>query len=213
MQIESLVRNGGTAASDETLLRFYRDAVTGTLTLTSTVPLLAPGEVYTTTSTWDSSGSAPGENVLIATVNWDELDFPEAATGDNAALARVAILPNLLVSPFTMRTEPAVGGGLTITVTVANGGLVDAPQADLQVLLDDPLTGTALFSATVPALAAGESVELSQVVTGLPSLPVTFYARVNTEAAFPEATIADNLAALAYGEKRLTYSYLPLIRR
>ena len=30
--------------------------MTGTLTLTNTVPLLAPGEVYTTTSTWDSGG-------------------------------------------------------------------------------------------------------------------------------------------------------------
>lgn len=200
VQIESLVRNTGTAGSGVAQLRFYRDAVTGTPAVTSSVPLLAPGEVYTATSIWDSTGSTPGEALLIATVNWNEQDFPEAATEDNAAPVSAAILPNLLVSPFTMRTEPAVGGGLTITVTVANGGLVDTPQAELKVLLDDPFTGSTLFSMMVPPLAAGESAELSEVVNNLPALPVTFYAWVNQDAAFLETVTADNLVALVYGE-------------
>jgi hypothetical protein len=209
--LQTVVRNTGTAPSSNTLLRFYRDAMTGTLILTDTIPALAPGEVFTTTTMWQAAGLASGEYLLWVTVNRDAQDFAEAATSDNSDVFAIWALPNLWISPYHVLTEPAAEGALTVTLTVANTGGVAASDILVRLLAGDPLSGTLLLEETIPTVAANSYVELVRRVSGLQDNQKEIYIWVNPELTVQESSYSDNLASITI-QNQLTV-YLPLIQR
>jgi hypothetical protein len=212
VELQTAVRNTGTAPSGDTRLRFYRDAImTGTLALTDTIPTLAPGEVFTATTMWNAAGLPPGEHLLWVTVNQDAQDFAEAVTSDNRDVFAVWALPNLWISPYHVLTEPAGEDALTVTLTVANTGGVAASGVLLRLTASDPLSGTLLLEETIPAIAAGSYVELTRRVSGLQSDQKEIYIWINPELTVQESSYDDNLVSVTTQSSHTVY--LPLIQR
>ena len=200
----SVVRNIGTTASPATTIAYYRDAITGTLLITDTVPTMAAGEAITITIPWDYGALAEGSYPLVAVVNGGEQDFAETFTDNNETLLILEVLPDLAVSPLYLWTEPLSDGRVVITGTVYNFGSVAAPPVEAAFYVDDPFTDTARINVmTLPELdAAGYAV-----VTATWNVPTfgqhAFYVTVNSGRTVTETTWSNNLAS-TYGASACT---------
>ena len=117
-------------------------------------------------------------------------------TSDNGDVFAVLALPNLWISPYHVLTEPAAKGALTVTLTVANTGGVAANDVLLRLAASDPLSGTLLLEETIPAIAAGSSVELIRRVSGLQSDQKEIYIWINPELTVQESSYGDNLVSI-----------------
>ena len=209
--VETAVRNTGAGSSGGTLLRFYRDAITGTLAFTDTVPAAGCGRRVHRYNHVARRGLPAGSTRWWRRSTTTRQDFGEAYTGDNNTLIAVRALPNCLSALTSCLSSRPAKGVLTVTFTVANAGYEDVNNVILRLIASDPVTGTILLEETLPALAAGAYVELSRRVSGLPPDQKEIYAWVNPELVIQESSYDDNLA-LARPESKHTI-YLPLIQR
>ena len=105
---------------------------------------------------------------------------------------------NLSLADLVADPDPvALGASVTLTVTVRNGGQFEAGESRLTVHRDGP-TGDLLAEATVPALAAGGSVdvELTLDTTGLTGSYVDLVAICDADDAIEETDEDDNSRSL-----------------
>jgi hypothetical protein len=176
-------------------LRFYRDAITGTLVVTDTVPALAAGGAITLTTPWNFGSLPPGDYGLAAAVNQAQADFAETLTDNNSTSLSLGVQPDLAVSPLYFWADRLPDGRLAITGTIYNFGSVPAANVVATVYANDPLTDTArLFSRTISSLPPAESA----VLTGTWAAPTSGYSLylwADPESAITETTRANNLAS------------------
>ena len=202
--LSALIRNIGTTASPITTIAYHWDAITGTLAVTDTVPMLVAGDAITLTTPWDYGALAEGSYPLVAVVNEGEQDFAETFTDNNEALLTLEVLPDLAVSPLYLWTEPLSDGQVVITGTVYNFGSVAAPPAEVALYVDDPFTDTARISVTtLPELDAAGYAVVTTTWTAPTFGQHVFYIAVNSGRIVTETTWTNNLAS-TYGASACT---------
>ncbi len=205
----TLVRNVGTSDAPTTTLAFYRDALTGTLAVTDTVPMLAAGQTVTRTTPWNSGPLSAGDYPLVAVVNQGQ--FSETWTANNVFTFTLDVRPDLMVSPYYLWTSSPTGTTVLVTATVYNLGVITATDAVVGFYGDDRLDGgTALFTRTIPVLGPAGSTTLSGQVSG--PLACTLYAYVDPGRTVTETTRTNNLAGISY-RGLCQRVYLPLVLR
>jgi subtilase family serine protease len=205
----TLVRNIGTSTAPTSTLAFYREALTGTLAVTDTVPTLAAGETITRTTPWNFGALAAGSYSLVAVIN--QADFTETFTSNNIYTFTLDVGPDLMVSPYSLWTTPPTGTTVLVTATVYNVGAITATDALVGFYGDDRLDGgSPLFTRTIPQLGPAGSVTLSEQVAG--PLACTLYIYANPAGVIAETTRANNLAGIDY-RGLCQRVYLPIILR
>lgn len=190
------VQNIGTTASPTATVAFYRQAITGTLVTTDTLPPLAAGAAYTLTTPWNYGSLAAGEYGLVAAVNREGADFPEVATANNQASLTLWVGPDLMVSPFYVWLSPTITSTVLITAAVYNVGSTSSPDATVAVYHGDPTNPENLiFSQTVPGLAPAGVAYLTGTWRGAPGGAQSVTVWVDPTQAIMETSQANNLAA------------------
>lgn len=166
--LATTVRNPGTTTSLPTTVRLHRDAITGTVAATATVPPISPGGVYTAVVLWDHSALPVGDVPLVAAVN--EEDFDELNRANNVARLSVAAGPNLALSPYELTVGDLTLASVPVTLTLRNTGAVTATDISLAFHNGWALNNvTHLMTHTVASLAGGGA---TRVVVTLPG-PLT----------------------------------------
>ena len=207
--LHTLIRNVGTSAAPTTTLAFFRDALTGTLTVTDTVPRLATGEAITLTTPWNFGTLAAGDYSLVAVVN--QADFTETFTANNVYTFTLKARPDLMVSPHYLWTASPAATNVIVTATVYNVGAVTATDVVIGFYGDDRLDdGSPLLTQTIPLLGPAGATTLSGQVVG--PLACLLYAYVDPERAITETTRVNNLAATGHRGLCLQV-YLPIVLR
>jgi PKD repeat protein len=204
--LRALIRNVGTSAAPTSTLAFYREALTGTLAVSDTVPTLAAGEAITLTTPWNFALAA-GSYSLVAVANQD--DFTETFTANNVYTFTLDVGPDLMVSPYYLWTTPLTETTATITATVYNVGPLTATDVTVGFYRRGELDpASLLFTRTVPALSpASEAVITGQV--GGP-LGCGVYMLADPGRTLTETTRANNLAAvLVEGGRCANFWYEP----
>jgi len=187
------IHNLGTTAAPTTMLAFYRDALTGTLVVTDTVPPLAAGALVTLTTPWDFGALPEGAYPLVAVVNHNQADFSETVTANNMFTFTLDVQPDLLVSPYDLWTSPVKGTNVAITATVHNVGPITATDVTV-AFYNNPalLETTLLFTQTLPLLAPNDAATVNGVVSGPLSCGV--YVIADPHQILTETSRANNLA-------------------
>lgn len=189
--LQTRITNPGTTDSPTTTLAFYRDALTGTLIATDTVPLLAVGDAITLTTPWTMTGLTAGEYPLVAIVN--QGGFTETETTNNVYTFPLAVRPDLMVTPYDLWTTPLTGTTVTITATVYNSGAFTATDVTAAfyrnpVLLDTTL----LFTRAIPVLPPVGAAVITGTVNG--PLACGIYLLADPQQTITETTRTNNLA-------------------
>lgn len=191
-----VVRNDGITSSPPATLRYYQDAINGTLAVSDIVPPLAPGAAVTVTTPWNYGPLAAGTYPLVAVVNQGEIDFTEEITANNQLAWRLDVLPDLAVDPLYLWLTPTVSNTLDVTVTVMNLGSVPAPATAAHFYRGSPLDpANLLFTRSVPGLAAGAQVDLSGSWENPPEGVQSITVWLDPERQVLELTTANNLAS------------------
>ena len=205
----TLVRNVGTNDASTTTLAFYRDALTGTLAVTDTLPLLAAGQAVTLTTPWNFGPLSTGAYPLVAVVNRGE--FTETFTANNAFTFTLDVRPDLMVSPYYLWTSSPTGTTVLVTATVYSIGVITATDIVVGFYGDDRLEGgSALFTRTIQVLGPAGSTTLSGQVNG--PLACTLYAYIDPGRTITETTRGNNLAGISY-RGLCQRVYLPVVLR
>jgi hypothetical protein len=191
----TLIRNLGTTTSPATTLRFYREAITGTLATTDTVPALAAGAAITLTTPWNFGALAAGSYPLVAVVNQNQAEFTETFTDNNQVGLTLAVRADPAVSPYYLWAVPAPGGALSVTVALMNQGAVAAQNVPLRLIAGDPINGTAFFSGTVASISPASQVLVSARLEDPPAGNLDLYAWADPERVLAETRGDNNLAS------------------
>jgi hypothetical protein len=162
--VATAVRNTGTTTTLPTTVQLHRDAITGTVAATATVPAISPGGVYTAVVLWDHSTLPAGDVHLVAEVN--EEDFDELNRANNVARLSVAAGPDLALSPYELTVGDLALASVPVTLTLRNTGAVTATDIALAFHNGWALDNTThLMTHTVASLAGGSA---TRVVVTLP---------------------------------------------
>lgn len=205
----TLIRNLGTSAAPTTTLAFYRDALTGTLAVATTVPPLAAGQSITLTTPWNFGPLSAGVYTLAAVAN--QGGFTETLLANNVYTLTLDVRPDLLVSPYYLWTTSPTGATVFVTATVYNVGAMPATNVTVGFYGDERLDERApLFTRTISLLEPAHAATVSGEIRG--PLACTLYAYVDPARAIDETTRANNLTGIAYCGlcHRL---YVPLVLR
>ncbi len=207
--LQTLIRNIGASTAPITTIAFYRQALTGTLIVTDTVPVLAASEAITITTPWNFGALAAGSYPLVGIVN--QADFTETFTSNNISTLTLDVRPDLMVSPYYLWTSSLTATMVSITATVYNIGSVAATDVMVGFYGSESLDeGTLLFTRTIPTLAPANSELLNGQVDG--PLNSGIYVLVDPAWSLIETTRANNLVAVPAGEGHNNPNvYLPLI--
>jgi PKD repeat protein len=190
--LKTAIRNLGASAAPTSTVGFYRDALTGTLIATDTVPTLAAGEGVTLTTPWNFGALSEGVYPLVAIVNRD--DFTETVAINNVYTFTLDVRSDLMVNPNYLWTTPLTATEHHITVTVFNVGPVTATDVSVAfyrnpVLLDTTL----LFTRTLPELGPAQTAVITQSLLNPVSCGV--YVLVDPNNTLTETTRTNNLAS------------------
>jgi formylglycine-generating enzyme required for sulfatase activity len=189
------IHNLGTTPAPTTTLAFYRDALTGTLAVTDTVPALEAGALVTLTTPWDFGSLPEGAYPLVAVVNHNQSDFSETVTVNNIFTTTLDVWPDLLVTPHDLWTSPVTGTNVAITATVYNVGPITATDVTVAFYSNPALLETTfLFTQTLPLLAPNGAATVSGVVSG--PLACGVYVLADPQQTLTETTRANNLAGM-----------------
>ena len=207
--LRTLIHNIGPSASPMTTVAFYREALTGTLIVTDTVPALAPDETVALNTPWKFGALAAGSYPLVAAVNLT--GFDEIFTADNIYTFTLDVRPDLMVSPYYLWTTSPTETTVLVTTTVFNVSAITATDVVVGFYGDDRLSDSdPLFTQMVVLLGPGESTTLSGQTAG--PLACTLYVYVNPDGAILETSRANNLAGIDY-RGLCERVYLPLVLR
>ena len=190
--LETLIHNLGTTATPTTTLAFYRDALTGTLVTTDTVPALAAGAAVTLTTPWHFGDLEMDAYALVAAVNQD--DFAETVMPNNLYTFTLDVRPDLMVNPYYVWTTPLTATSFVVTATVFNVGPITATNVSVAVYDNFSLLDTnVLFTATVRELGPRQTAIISQ---SLPA-PVAchVYVLVDPDNTLTETTRLNNFTS------------------
>jgi hypothetical protein len=103
---------------------------------------------------------------------------------------------DVAISPYYLWAEPALGGGIDVTVAVMNVGAVAAQNVAVRIRAGNPVTGTLVYSGVVASLAP-DSQELVRVRWRAPlSSRTVLYAWANPDRVLAETRSDNNLASL-----------------
>ncbi len=203
------VRNGGTTTTPPTTVQFHRDAITGTVAATATVPAISPSGVYTAVVLWDHSTLPAGDVHLFATVN--EEDFDELNRENNAAALPVAAGPDLALSPYELTVGDLALASVPVTLTLRNTGAVTATDISLAFhngwALDDT---TRLMTHTVASLAGGDATRVAVTLPG--PLTCGLYIQVDNQVG-RDVEWGNNLISLPAAAWCAHRVYLPVVYR
>jgi subtilase family serine protease len=160
-------KNQGAGRADPSVTRFYRsvnsvlDATDLLLAAVQPVPELMPGiSSVASVEIEIPAGTATGKYYILA--NADDPDaLYESNETNNTRSRQIAIGPDFDVSAFSVPSEGAAGGTITVTDTVTNVGGSSAPASATTFYLSANGTlgtGDILLSGsrTVPILAVGD---------------------------------------------------------
>ena len=193
------IHNLGTTAAPTTTLAFYRDALTGTLAVTDTVPALDAGALVTLTTPWDLGALPEGAYPLVAVVNHNQADFGETVTANNSFTVTLDVYPDLLVSAYDVWTTPLTGPAVALTATVHNVGPITATDVTVAFYRNPALLETTLLlTQTLPLLAPNDAAAVSGVVSG--PLACGVYVLADPQQTLTETTRANNLAGVLAAE-------------
>jgi len=205
----TLIRNIGTTDAPTATLAFYRDAITGTLVATDTVPSLAAGQSITLTTPWNFGTLGMGTYPLVAIAN--RTGFTETFTANNAFRLTLDVLPDLAVSPYYLWTTSPTATTVLITATLYNFGPITATNVEVGFYGDDRLSeNSPLFTRTVTLLPPAGSATLTGQIAG--PVECTLYAYIDPNHLITELTRSNNLAGISY-RGLCQRVYLPLILR
>ena len=207
--LQTVIHNIGPSAAPATALAFYRTALTGTLAVTDTVPALAPDETIAINTPWNFGAPPAGSYPLVAAVN--AANFTEVFTANNIYTFALDVRPDLMVSPYYLRTTSPTATTVLVTTTVFNVGAITATDVVVGFYGNDRLNDDSpLFTRTIPLLGPAESTTLNGQVAG--PLACTLYVYVDPAGVIAETTRANNLAGIDY-RGLCQRIYLPLILR
>ncbi len=167
VELLTVVTNRGTTTSPTTTLRYTHETIGDTALISETLPMIAAGEVYTSTTLWDSSGMAAGTHTLTATVM---LDTGSDRWPDDKSLSFSFMRgADLMLSPATLWVEPLAAGGTQIRALVYNVGAVAMQNVPVSFYHDGTFTEQAeLFTVTIAAIPAGGYA----MITGTTTVPL-----------------------------------------
>lgn len=163
--VNAKVRNVGEVATPETSVLRFREEALG-LSEDRTIPVLAPGALSELSVTF----SATEERTHHLVVTADPSGALDEEREDNNEVTKDVFielkLPDLSIGPADVTflpVQPIVGDEVTVTATVRNIGDVGMSADAVLRFVEDalPLAET----RTIPALAAGDSVQLSVAFT------------------------------------------------
>jgi len=191
--LHTFIHNLGTTTAPTTTLAFYRDAFTGTLVVTDTVPALAAGSAVTLTTPWNFDVLPTGAYPLVAVANHNQDDFPELTTENNAFDFTLDVRPDLMVTPYDLWTSPVTGTNVTLSATVYNVGPITATDVTVAFYRNPTLLDTTLlFTRTLPVLAPDGVALVTGVVSG--PLACGVYVLADPQQTLTEISRANNLA-------------------
>jgi len=213
VEFTAVVRNAGTAPSAPGTLAVFLEQDTAPIT-TGPLPVLAPGEVVSSTLSWDGSGLQAGTYGLVAQAIPAGGDEP--VTTNNSYVFALDAGPNLMVTPLTLWQEPVIGNVIktnVITAIVANIGPLPAQNVEVHVFANAQSGfGRLLFTRTISVLQPGATVVIEGEGSG--ALPCGVKVQVDPRWQSGELTRANNTALIVPAQSRCAASlYLPLIRR
>jgi len=190
--LQTVIRNLGASTAPTSTVNFYRDALTGTLVTTDTVPALAAGAAVTLTTPWNFGDLDMGAYALVAAVNQD--DFAETVMPNNLYTFTLDVRPDLMVNPYYVWTTPLTATNFVVTATVFNVGPITATNVSVAVYDNSSLLDTnVLFTATVQELGPRQTAIISQSLPALVACRV--YVLVDPDNTLTETTRLNNFTS------------------
>ena len=214
IELHAVVQNLGPAQSPASQLALYQTAVTCTLLASQPLPALSAGETITLSLAANLSALPAGAYSLLAAVNPEQADFIERIGDNNQYAFSLRLGPDLALAPEKLWTTPLAGAQVQVMAAVQNLGSAVAPPSVLGFYRGTGLAeGSLAYTTTVPALAAGETLTVTAVITGPLRCGLAVLADATQQV--PEVTHANNLAAIqpAGGICLAETIYLPLVMR
>ncbi len=190
----AIVRNTGVLTATNVPVSIYRESITGTLLTSSEIGILPPGSLAIVTTTLDLSNDSVGVYDIIMIV--DEMDTLEEVTKDNnLAIAKLSVLPDLVIYAGDIDAELFPDSGGPVTVTVRNWGTAVAENITVTLYEGLNLTpnATALYTWTVPSLAVDSDGDV-QLVTTLDHRPNRLFAIADPDNEIEELDESNNIA-------------------
>jgi len=210
LELRGVVENIGTNATPPSRLSLYQEAITGSLLISGTLPTLAAGESVTLTLQADLSALPSGEHSLLAAANPGEIDFSELNTADNAHEFNVTLGADLALSADLLWTSPLTATQVAVAALVQNNGDFTSSESSLAIYRRPDLAlGNLVYSATLPALAAGEEITVTTVISG--PLSCGLYLLADPEVKVVESSRANNSAAVNSPQGLCHDVYLPIL--
>ena len=205
----TFISNIGTTAAPTVTIAYYTGGLTGTPSVTDTVPALAPGQVVTLTTPWNFGALPNGTYTLTAMVNRG--DFSETFTANNVYTFVLDVQPDLMVSPYYLWTTSPTATSVVFTATVFNVGAYTATDVLVGIYGSDQLDANSLLvTQTVPLLGPGGSAKISRQLRG--PLTCMLYVYVDPNQTLTETTRSNNLADIPY-RGTCQHVFLPMILR
>jgi hypothetical protein len=199
--LTAAVVNIGTSAAPPSRVDIRADAITGTLLGSLNAPSLAAGASHAITFTWSVVGQPSAVREVYFVADGGNT-ASEADEENNAGLpAIVGVLPDLVVDSSSIAFDALAsfyGPRFELRFTVRNSGLRNSAASVVGLYTAGDVSGHALWSAPVPALAAGQSTELRltwQPIWGRGP----FILRADAANAVTEASEENNAATIAAG--------------
>ena len=193
--LRTVIRNIGTTNAPTSTLVFYRNAVTGTVATTDTVPALAVGQAITLTTPWDFGALDSGSYPIVAVVN--QHDFTETFTANNLYTITLQALPDVAISPYYLWTTSPTATQVVVTATLFNFGPITATDVAVGFYRDNQLAnGVTYFTRTISVLSPASTV----VLTGQMNAPLdcSLFVFADPDDTLPETTRSNNLASISY---------------
>jgi hypothetical protein len=176
------------------MLRFYQDAITGTLMVNNSIPPLRAGEAITVTTPWNYGALAAGTYRLVASVN--QSDFPEVFSANNTRELKLDNRPDLLVSSAYLWTTSRTDSTIAITATIFNTGPIDAPAVTVGFYRDERLDYRSLvFTRTLSLVPGAGSSQVSGTASG--PLPCGVYVVIDPDQRLNEISHQPRRAAIS----------------
>ena len=205
--LSATVRNGGTAASNATKVRFFR-STDGTISVADTevgvadVPALAASGSVTRSVVV----SAPAAGGTFHYGSCVEAVSGESETGNNCSAAVAVVVAAsgepaqsgadlTVAAPMASDANPAAGASFTLSATVRNGGTEDSHATTLRFFRSTDgtisIADTEVAAVQVSGVAASGSVTRSVVVSA-PAAGGTFHYGACVDAVRNEADTGNN---------------------
>jgi parallel beta-helix repeat protein len=187
----AVIANTGALTATDFLVQFWADSLTGTMLLSSTIPILSPGATTAVTIAVDMRAQPIGERKLFVVAD-PENQIAEVDENNNSDRTMLRALPDLTILAGDVTTA-TVGGNMQISVRVNNQGVAASGAFTVSVYAGDTVSDTnpVLWTTNVSGFAVGDAITVSGTITGQPN---PFYAMVDPERTVAELNEANNAA-------------------